>query len=379
MNFNKSKINNLPSDLQKHFDETQNLFQLSSTGIVSIDYNKKQLYFSLSDAIKINKLNLLLNDFDDLIMNNETKDDLEIYLEDCNINDIPLNELPLNEELVENNYEEITYSYEEMKFLFLIVNLNIRKKKDIERLLSKLNTGEIICVLNCLHFYEIGNNIINKILIILYFRVNNLPINKNKSFLWIFTNLFTENKTCHINDFNDKYKMFIKRKISRDDMLIAIKELKEDRPMSEFMLNKYGNISDWDTSFVIDMSKMFKNADTFNSDISGWDVSNVQNMEHMFYSAHVFNDDISGWNVSNVTNMSHMFIWARVFNSDISDWDVSQVQNMENMFWCADVFNCDISKWDVSNVQNIKYMFYNAINFIAKFGYKVNHKNYFLL
>ena len=272
MNFNKRTINNLPNDLQKHFDKTQNLFQLSSNGIISINYNKKQLYFSLAEAIKINKLNLLLNDFDDLIMNNETKDDLETYLEDFNMNDIPLNELPFNEKLVENNYEEITYSYEEMKFLFLIINLNIEKKKDIERLLSELNTGEIICVLNCLHFYEIGNNIINKILIILYFKVYDLPINKNKSFLWIFSNLFAENKMCHINDFNDKYKIFVKRKISREEMLISIKELKEGRPIPEIMLNKYGNISDWDTSFVINMSKMFYHAYNFNSDISGWDV-----------------------------------------------------------------------------------------------------------
>ena len=352
MNFNKITINNLqiPTDLQKHFDETQKLFQLSLSGIVSIDYNKKQLYFSLSDAIKIDKLNLLLNDFDDLTMNNKEKNDLETYLEDFNMIDIPLNELPLNEELVENNYEEITYSYEEMKFLFLIVNLNIEKKKDIERLLSELNTGEIICVLNCLHFYEIRNNIINQILNILYFRVYDLPINKNKSFLWIFSNLFTENKMCHINDFNDKYKMFIKSKINRDDMLIAIKELKEGRPMSEIMLNKYGNISDWDTGLVTDMRNMFYNAFAFNSDISGWDVSNVQNMSRMFCDAHMFNSDISGWDVSNVINMSTMFGCTNVFNSDISEWDVSNVINMSTMFSNAHVFNSDISGWDVSNV-----------------------------
>ena len=60
----------------------------------------------------------------------------------------------------------------------------------------------------------------------------------------------------------------------------------------------YGVINSWDVSTVTDMSELFKDKTTFNSDISGWNVGAVTNMESMFYSASAFNQDISGWNVA---------------------------------------------------------------------------------
>ena len=54
----------------------------------------------------------------------------------------------------------------------------------------------------------------------------------------------------------------------------------------------YGNISDWDTSCVTNMSELFKGLTNFNDDIGNWDVSNVTNMSEMFYNAHVFNQNI---------------------------------------------------------------------------------------
>ena len=48
---------------------------------------------------------------------------------------------------------------------------------------------------------------------------------------------------------------------------------------------KYGNISNWDVSWVTNMKELFSGKESFNSDISRWDVSNVTNMEHMFYGA----------------------------------------------------------------------------------------------
>ena len=46
-------------------------------------------------------------------------------------------------------------------------------------------------------------------------------------------------------------------------------------------LIKYGNISDWDTSMIDDMSELFKEKNDFNDNISNWDVSNVKNMKNM--------------------------------------------------------------------------------------------------
>ena len=55
------------------------------------------------------------------------------------------------------------------------------------------------------------------------------------------------------------------------------------------------------------MSKMFKNALSFNINISLWTVGNVEDMSHMFEDAYNFNNSLSLWNVSNVKNMSFMF------------------------------------------------------------------------
>ena len=44
----------------------------------------------------------------------------------------------------------------------------------------------------------------------------------------------------------------------------------------------YGNINTWNVSLITDMSELFYDKSTFNSDISNWDVSNVTNMHSMF-------------------------------------------------------------------------------------------------
>jgi surface protein len=41
-----------------------------------------------------------------------------------------------------------------------------------------------------------------------------------------------------------------------------------------------------------------------------------------------FNGDISNWNTGNVADMSEMFMYSK-FNGDISKWDTSNVTDME--------------------------------------------------
>lgn len=50
-------------------------------------------------------------------------------------------------------------------------------------------------------------------------------------------------------------------------------------------LVKYGHISTWDTSNVINMWAMFSTAVKFNGDINDWNVLNVQNFGYMFHNA----------------------------------------------------------------------------------------------
>ena len=49
------------------------------------------------------------------------------------------------------------------------------------------------------------------------------------------------------------------------------------------------------TTFVNNMSELFKDNSSFNSDINFWDTSSVTDMSSMFYEASSFNQDIGNW------------------------------------------------------------------------------------
>ena len=66
---------------------------------------------------------------------------------------------------------------------------------------------------------------------------------------------------------------------NNETLRAAVKEWLEDDKKAEA---KYGHISNWDTSEVSDMSKLFSDAHTFNEPIGNWDVSNVTDMNCMF-------------------------------------------------------------------------------------------------
>ena len=118
----------------------------------------------------------------------------------------------------------------------------------------------------------------------------------------------------------------------------------------------YGNIENWDTSEVTDMSKLFINKWFFNQNISKWNTANVTNMGRMFYDARAFNQDIKSWDTSNVTNMRYMFYNAHEFNQDIKSWDTSNVTDMSYMFYNAYAFNKPkILKCNLRLVSNTKY------------------------
>ena len=86
---------------------------------------------------------------------------------------------------------------------------------------------------------------------------------------------------------------------SSDGLRVAVKEWLSDRAASEA---KYGHISNWDTSQVTDMSRLFNNATDFNQPLNDWDVSNVTDMNNMFYRARAFNQPLNDWDVSNYSD-----------------------------------------------------------------------------
>ncbi|MDD3414126.1 MAG: BspA family leucine-rich repeat surface protein, partial [Lachnospiraceae bacterium] len=118
------------------------------------------------------------------------------------------------------------------------------------------------------------------------------------------------------------------------------------------------NISNFDTSNVIDMSHMFGSCFSLTSlDISNFKTSNVTDMSCMFYSCRsVTKLDVSNFKTSNVTNMFFMFFGCGVTELDVSNFDTSKVTNMSGMFACG-VTELDVSNFDTSKVTNMSGMF----------------------
>ena len=116
----------------------------------------------------------------------------------------------------------------------------------------------------------------------------------------------------------------------------------------------------WDTSNVRVFQGMFYKANSFNQDIGNWDTSSVVDMGEMFSYASNFNKNIGAWDTSNVTNMYFMFSYASSFNQNIGSWDVSKVTIMKDMLSAATSFNQDIGNWNTSSVTDMDYMFWGA-------------------
>lgn len=92
------------------------------------------------------------------------------------------------------------------------------------------------------------------------------------------------------------------------------------------------NISNWDTSAVVNMAGMFRDENI------GASISTQPSMP-----------SITGWDVSSVTRMDQLFK-GRNFNQNIGIWDTGEVELMRETFMNNTVFDQDISSWDVSNV-----------------------------
>jgi len=116
-------------------------------------------------------------------------------------------------------------------------------------------------------------------------------------------------------------------------------------------------------SSVVNMSRMFSNATSFNQNINSWDTGSVTDFNFMFDGAASFNQPLDNWNMSSATQIAFMFRDATSFNQPIESWDVSNVLNMNWVFVGAESFNQPLAGWDVSSVTAMSSMFRDAASF----------------
>ena len=75
---------------------------------------------------------------------------------------------------------------------------------------------------------------------------------------------------------------------TNDTLRRAVNDYLAGGARKEDIVDKYGEINNWDVSNVTDMALLFKDESSFNQPLNKWDVSNVTYMNRMFDGAESF-------------------------------------------------------------------------------------------
>ena len=121
------------------------------------------------------------------------------------------------------------------------------------------------------------------------------------------------------------------------------------------------DLSNFDTSKVVNMSGMFSNMRGPTSlNLSNFDTSQVTDMSGMFSNVnHLTSLNLSNFSTSKVTDMSGMFSSMYALTSlNLSNFDTSQVTDMSGMFSnMLELTSLDLSNFNTSKVANMGFMF----------------------
>lgn len=158
-------------------------------------------------------------------------------------------------------------------------------------------------------------------------------------------------------DLTNLIRHFIATPLDNSTIRKAVKYLEHEK--TNIYLT-YGMISEWDTSRVTSMQRLFRWKEHFNEFLNKWDTQNVTNMIETFDHAMEFNQPLNQWDTSKVTSMASMFYRCLLFNQPLNNWNTSNVTNMQEMFKIADTFNQPLDNWKTSKVNNFNHMFARA-------------------
>ncbi len=94
----------------------------------------------------------------------------------------------------------------------------------------------------------------------------------------------------------------------------------------------FGNIRNWDVSFVVDFDSVFHNNVLFDEPIGYWDMRRALTMRNMFRNACSFNQPLTNWNLCRVKHIEGLFYNARSFNQSVSRWVLRDVHTWYKSF-----------------------------------------------
>ena len=122
------------------------------------------------------------------------------------------------------------------------------------------------------------------------------------------------------------------------------------------------NLTNFETTNVIDMSYMFQKTALTSLDLSSWDVTQVTNFYYMFYSTTSLTTlNLSSWGVGRTaTNVDMGYMFNRtsaLTNLNLTNFKTTNVIDMNNMFRSTALTSLDLSGWDVTKVTDFDGMF----------------------
>ena len=193
-------------------------------------------------------------------------------------------------------------------------------------------------------------------------------INKNDTQIKIFGKQF-------VNKNQNNCKMIIEDEEQDISETIYLNQIRDSKDILEIKLIEKRTITDMSYLFGGDYLEGCKSLIEI-PDIDNWDTRYVTDMSRMFKNCELLSSlpGISEWNTSKVTNMNKMFSRCKslFYLPDISNWDTSNVTDMSNMFeYCSNLRDLpNIDKWNIKKVSNMQYMFFGcsqSLNIPSKF------------
>lgn len=100
-----------------------------------------------------------------------------------------------------------------------------------------------------------------------------------------------------------------------------------------------GDVSQWDISKVRDMSGMFENVKTLNSNFGTWNTKNMRRIDDMFKGTS-FAGDLSNWNTNYLVSANGTFELAGDVKG-IDKWNITSLRNMDRIFKGVSISNMD--------------------------------------